>query len=153
MSEPLTFPSTTPITGLPLLFSGQSQKEFFVNQAFTTIDAILFHSIEASLIEPPAESAEGESFRVLPAATSDWEGHDDAIAVKIAGTWHFITPVEGTEVYDKSAKQRLVFNASWQSAVTPVEPAGGSVVDVEARTAISELIGALKTIGLLADQS
>ncbi|MEO0690435.1 MAG: DUF2793 domain-containing protein [Pseudomonadota bacterium] len=97
MSEPLTFPSTTPITGLPLLFSGQSQKEFFVNQAFTTIDAILFHSIEASLIEPPAESAEGESFRVLPAATSDWEGHDDAIAVKIAGTWHFITPVEGTE--------------------------------------------------------
>lgn len=153
MPEPLTFPSTTPITGLPLLFSGQSQKEFFVNQALTTIDAILFHSIEASLLEPPAQSAEGESFRVLPSATSDWAGHDDKIAVQIAGSWHFITPVEGMEVYDRSAEQKIVFKAGWQSAIAPIEPAGGGLVDVEARTAIGELIGALKALGFFADQN
>ncbi|MEM6826337.1 MAG: DUF2793 domain-containing protein [Pseudomonadota bacterium] len=151
MSQPITFPSTTPYAGLPLLFSGQSQKEFFLNQALATIDAMLIRSINASLSQPPADAAEGESYRILAGATDDWANQDESIAVRIGGGWHFISPLEGMEVYDRSAGQKLVFKAAWQNATRPEEPTGGSVVDVEARAAIADLMSALETAGLLSD--
>ena len=59
MSEPFAFPSITPTIGLPLLTAGQAQKEFFVNQAFSLIDALHGRTVVASQSVPPATAPEG----------------------------------------------------------------------------------------------
>ena len=53
------------------------------------------------------------------------------------------------QVFDQSAQQALVYVAQWESANTVAEPSGGTVEDLEARAAISELIQQLERIGLV----
>ena len=151
MANVINFPSTTPNNDLPLLFSGQNQKEFIVNQAIATIDALLPASIEASLDEPPATPVEGQCFRVNSTAIGEWAPHLNAIAVRIADAWHFIDPQEGYEVYDKALKQKLIFKNGWQQIVTPAAPQGGVNIDVELRAMVVDLVDALRSAGIFAD--
>jgi hypothetical protein len=74
MAEPIIFPSSTPNAGLPLLFSGQSQKEFFINHAVSIIDALKFGTICDVLSEPPAWAMEGQCYLVGQNASAGWAG-------------------------------------------------------------------------------
>ncbi|QFT76149.1 DUF2793 domain-containing protein [Erythrobacter sp. THAF29] len=150
MTEPLTFASSTQTYSLPLLFAGQAQKEFFVNQALATIDSLLQLSVEASVAAPPADPADGSCFRIAGGATDDWAGKDDMLAIRISGAWQFVDPPAGTRLYDRAARQCLLFDAGWIQPAEPSEPAGGSVVDSEARAAINELISAMRSAGIFA---
>jgi hypothetical protein len=67
----------------------------------------------------------------------------------IAGDWQFIEPVHGMTLFDQAADHALVFRSGWKDAQTPSPATGGTVIDVEARAAISALVQALKLIGLL----
>lgn len=149
MSEPITFPSSTPALGLPLLIAGQAQKEFFVNQALSLIDSLHARSITASLPVPPASTSDGESFRVTAPATGAWAGHEGEIAVRIAGAWHFVPPAEGIRLFDRGAGHMLVFRSQWISASAPASPSGGTVVDAEVRAGLAALIQAMMAIGIL----
>lgn len=46
MSDPVTFPSSTPAIGLPYLVAGQAQKEFFVNQSLCLLDALQMRTVK-----------------------------------------------------------------------------------------------------------
>lgn len=131
--------------------AGQAQKEFFVNQALATIDGLLQLAIDGSLDQPPASPVEGACFRILGAATGEWAGKDDMLALLIAGTWQYVTPSLGARIYDRSNHQVLLFDGGWIAASEPASPAGGSVIDAEARTAIDELIQALRNAGIFAN--
>ncbi len=50
-------PAITPQLGLPLLFVGQAQKEFFVNQSLAVIDAVMARSVAGTLATPPRDGA------------------------------------------------------------------------------------------------
>ena len=150
MSDPILFPSSTPALGLPLLVAAQAQKEFFVNHSLFLLDALHMHTVKSSQAAPPSAATESECYRVKAPATGAWAGREDRIAVSIAGDWHFIEPVQGMAIYDRTADNLLVFRSGWKSAQTPTLPTGGSVVDVEARAAIGALIQSLKGVGLLA---
>lgn len=152
MAEPISFPSTTKNAGLPLLFSGQSQKEFFLNQSLETIDALLSKAVEATLNDPPTSPNDGECYLIGSNPTANWASRKDEIAVRIAGSWHFVTPKEGMELYDRETKQTLIFRSQWIRPSTPPEPADGTVIDTEARAAIAQLINSLKSAGLLSEQ-
>lgn len=149
MATPIAFPSTTEHYSLPLLFSGQAQKEISLNQSITLIDSLLLKSVEESISTPPVDAREGSVFRITATATGDWQGYEDALAIRIGSNWHFTSPSEGLAIFDKSAGVLLHFNSSWKQAQEPTAAVGGDVIDVEARQMISELVYELRQIGLL----
>ena len=150
MANPIAFPSTTTHMDLPLLFAGQAQKEPFINHAFSAIDALLTGVVDDSLATPPAEPSEGTRYRILANPTGDWAGHDAEIAIRIGGDWTFVTPHQGMSVFDATARTSFFFDSDWVAAFEPPAPSGGTVVDSEARAALSLLIDALKTAGIFA---
>ena len=148
MTTPISFPSTSSNFSLPLLFAGQAQKEFSLNQSLSIIDALLLQSVDASASVPPAGPADGAKYRVQAGASGDWSGHDDDIAIQIGGAWHFVAPKNGMNLFDREAENTLHYNSGWKSAAEPTAPSGGATVDSEARAAIVELIEALRNLGV-----
>lgn len=153
MSNPIAFSSATPNLGLPLLFAGQAQKEFFLNHALAMIDALHPRAVLASQSAPPATAMEGDCYRVIAPATQAWEGCENHLALRIGGDWQFIPPREGMRLFDQAADQSLFYRSAWQSPATPAVPTNGTVIDVEARAAIGEVIAALRDAGLIAPSS
>lgn len=153
MSDPYVFPGSTPALKLPLLIAGQAQKEFFVNEALSLLDALNARAIIASLSAPPASPAEGACYRVTGTATGAWAGQEGRLAVLVAGSWHFIPPAEGMLVFDRAAAGFVIFRSQWQPASVVAAPSGGTVIDVQARTTLTSLIAALQTMGVLATQT
>lgn len=150
MSDPITLASSTPALGLPLLFAGQAQKEFFVNEALCLLDALHARVVTASQPAPPVSAVDGASYRVTATATGAWAGKEGRLAVLVGGAWHFVAPAEGMVVFDRAAARLVIFRSQWQPAAVVAVPAGGTVIDVEARSALTALIAALQTMGALA---
>lgn len=150
MSDPIALASSTPALGLPLLFAGQAQKEFFVNEALSLLDALHARAVTASRTAPPASAADGACFRVTSPATGAWLGKEDSLALILAGEWHFIAPVEGMLVFDRTEARFVIYRSHWQAAPVVAVPSGGTVIDVEARAAIAAMIASLTAMGFLA---
>jgi Protein of unknown function (DUF2793) len=153
MSDPIALASSTPALGLPLLFAGQAQKEFVVNEALCLLDALHARAVIASQPTPPASVADGDCYRVTATATGLWAGKEDRIAVRIAGAWQFVVPDAGMLLFDRNADAFVIFRSQWQPAVMVAAASGGTVIDVQARAVLTALITALKTMGVLAAPS
>lgn len=149
MADPISFASSTPRHSLPLLFQGQAQKEFFVNEALSLLDALVNPTVEGVADAPPISSVEGESWIVSTNPAGEWAGHADKLAIFIAGSWKFAVPQDGLQVFDSSVFQMRVFSGSWNAANTPVIPQGGTTIDAEARQAITDIVTALRQAGIL----
>lgn len=150
MTNPIAFPSSTSHFGLPLLFAGQAQKEFFVNQALVLLDALGQRSVLATLADPPLSHSDGDSYRIAASATGAWSEHVDKLAISVGGSWHFVAPDEGMMLFDRATGQWLWFRSGWQSAPAPALPTGGAVIDAEARALLAQIVAMLQSAGLLA---
>lgn len=148
MANSVTFPATTNSVGLPLLFTGQAQKEFSINQSFITLDALQSRGVEATLGAPPTSPNDGDCYLVEGGATGDWLGQDNHLAISIGGSWQFIAPQAGMEVFDRAAGQKLFYKSDWASAANIPAASGGSVIDFEARTALTQVIEVLQNAGI-----
>lgn len=150
MTDPMSFSSASPRHALPLLFAGQSQKEVIVNEALLAADALLHPAFEAVVASPPATPANGQCWLVGAAATGAFAGQTDRIAAWTEGGWRFLSPREGMRAYDiAAAAYRLYAAGTWRLASTPTAPAGGSVIDVQARAAIAGMIASLRSAGVM----
>jgi len=152
MSESAALTGSTARFKLPYLFAGQSQKEFFVNEAHARIDLLLRPAIEGESNSPPASPTDGEAWLVSSHPTGDWADQAGAIAGFAGGSWLFAAPTAGMRVWDKSTHQELLFDDLWLRPEKPEDPVGGAVVDVELRAAFASLVAALTVSGIFPDQ-
>ena len=150
MPDPITFISASPRFGLPLLFAGQAQKEFFVNEAHALIDALLHAAIEGSADSPPPTPEEGECWLVGDEPSGAWADHAGMLAAYQAGDWLFAAPRDGLHLLDRSTGQDIRYLDGWQRPETPAAPTGGTTIDAEARAAIVALVEVLVAAGILA---
>ncbi len=149
MTQPITYTSRTARFDLPLLFAGQAQKEFTVNDALTRISAVLHMTVGGESDTPPSTAEEGECWLVAPSATGSWEGHDGSVACRIDDAWAFVEPVIGQRCYDTSAEATLFYDGAWQRPQGPAAIDGGATQDTEARAAIADLVAALEQSGII----
>lgn len=148
MTQSASFTSATSRHALPLLFAGQAQKEFTVNEALARLDLLVHPAVEQERSDPPVSPQPGTSYLVASNATGLWQGQDASIAGWDGTQWTFVQPRSGVTVWDASQGQWRRFDGGWQLLTGPSEPLGGNVVDAEARAAIGDLITTLKNFGI-----
>ena len=148
MNNPIVFPDVTSRFGLPNLYPGQAQKEFFINEATYLTDLLLHPAIEAEVSAPPADPETGKIWLVGQFATGEWQGQDGNLAVSENGGWRYISPVQGIRLFDKSTRQFLLMSDHWLRATPPISPSGGTTIDAELRLAFTNLIEALRNAGI-----
>lgn len=149
MNAIVTSPSVTRNLSLDLLFAGQAQKEFFLNEALVVLDALIMGAVSASRNTPPLEPTSGDCYRITATASGDWAGHEDAIAIFVGCAWRFVQARDGQRIVDEETGSWLIFDTGWSIINAPPPPSGGSIVDNEARAALSELIVNLRSAGVL----
>ncbi len=156
---------------LPLLSVGQAQKEITHNEALTRIDALVQPVVES--IAPasvPSTPVIGRCWIVGTGATGAWAGNDGALANWTEGGWRFVPAFPGMSVW--SIADNMVVTrqgATWQKGqinasmvsvngtkvVGAQRPAiasvaGGTVIDQQARLAITAILDAMIAHGLIA---
>jgi len=148
MTDPIAFDASSPRFGMPLLFAGQAQKEFYVNEAHALVDALLHPAVEGTLNAPPANPVDGQAWLVGTAPSGGWTGHGGALASWQGGNWLFTRPVDGMRVFDRAKGLDMLYFAGWKQPAAPAAPTGGTTIDAEARVAILQLISALCIAGI-----
>ena len=151
MTDPVSFDSTSPRFAMPLLFSGQAQKEVYVNEAISLLDGLCHCAIEAELAAPPASPTDGQAWLVGTGASGDWSGRTGQVALRQAGQWRYVAPRDGLRVLNRATGQDLRRVAGvWRAVSPPAAPTGGSVIDAEVRASLAALVAALRQAGIFA---
>lgn len=156
---------------LPLLSSGQAQKEATHNEALLILDAALHGCCALGPSNtPPTEPELGLSYLCGTAPAGAWVGHAKAVASWSESGWRFSGPVEGQRLHDRGSGRTWCYAAGqWQLGIVHAaevrangtkvlgvqqpavaNPSGGSVVDNEARNALAQILAALRSHGLIA---
>ena len=157
--------------GLPLLTAGQVQKEIFHNEALALLDLLVGGSLaDGPVASPPASPPPGSLYLVAASGTSgDFVGHEGQLAGWTQGGWRFVAPVEGMRLTVRSSGLDFHrWNGEWRSgsiraeelviggnrvvgpaAAAIAEPSGGTIVDVEGRACVAQILAALRGHGLV----
>lgn len=162
---------TTARLGLPMIRPGQAQKELSHNEALALIDLLTQPNVIGFAIDtPPATPAPGNMWVIGAAPTGLWAGRPHHLAGWTEGGWRFVPPFEGLMVWLAEVAVIARFSAGGWSVGTVTanrltvggtqvigarqaavaNPAGGSVIDIQARLAIAAILGALRAHGLIA---
>jgi hypothetical protein len=119
---------------------------------------------------PPASSAVGIAYVVGTAPTGAWAGKAGNVATMTEGGWRFLNPADGLSVVIRASGIRAEYRSgAWEMGVVRADgleiggeqvvstqaaaiaaPAGGTTIDTEARSAIDQILGALRHHGLIA---
>ena len=153
--------------GLPLIASGQAQKDVTHNEALLALDRLVALVVQSRGVNaPPMNAQPGQSW-IVPAVGSwnqpagtlmHWDGLGWVAAAPMIGQMAWIADEGGAVVFDGGWRTgwpvarllvggRTLFAAP---AVTVAAPSGGAVVDSESRVALANLIVALQAQGVLA---
>ncbi|MFC0589986.1 DUF2793 domain-containing protein [Novosphingobium aquiterrae] len=128
--------------------SGQAQKELFVNEAVSRLDALVHLAIEGERPDPPATPVDGQAWLIGAGATGDWSGRSGQIAARQGGSWQFFVGCDGMRALNRTTGQDLRYRNGWTSVPKPSSPSGGTTVDAEARAAVVQILAALSAAGI-----
>lgn len=151
MSEIINFADVTPRLNLALLHAAQAQKEITHNEALAKLDILLAPCVLGIVADPSGlNPVDGNCWIVGVSATGDWLERDNQIAGWTSNGWIFASPVTGQRAFGMDQNADYFFDGvHWIVGSSVALPSGGSVIDVEARQAIADLISALENHALL----
>jgi hypothetical protein len=162
--------SATARLGLPMLAPGQAQKELSHNEALQMLDFAVAAAVEEPpRASPPSAAAIGSCYIVAASPTGTWAGKAHHLAAYTSGGWRFLAPIEGLSAYIRSTSLPALFRSGgWEIGVlrgssvlvagqqvvgarqpSVPTPAGGATIDTEARSAIGQILTALRQHGLV----
>ena len=134
----------------PLMAVGQMQKEVTHNEALTLIDALISPVVEANGINiAPISPMLGQCWLVGAAPTGLWAGAAHHLACWTSGGWRLIVPRTAMLVRLVNGPMLRFDGLVWAVPAAVPNPVGGTVIDSEARTAISALVVVLQAYGWL----
>jgi len=83
------------------------------------LDAVLQLSVKSrSTASPPANPANGDRYLIPAAATGEWAGKANQIAVRIANAWTYYAPKIGWICYiDDEAKLSVYKASGWSDGI------------------------------------
>ena len=118
-------PDTSPNLALPYLLPAQAQKHVTHNEALQRLDAVTQLVVEAfGATTPPGSPGVGLVWALGGGATGDWAGKSGKLALRVAGGWIFLDPLEGWRAWGRAETQLRVWRgAAWQ--VLPMENLSG----------------------------
>lgn len=148
MTDPISFPDSTARFELPLLHVAQAQKELFVNEALIRTDMLLHPVVEGQTGAPPSDPKPGDCWIVIGGSDA-FQSHENELACWQQGQWTFLNPHYGMSVFDRSLNAARLFKDVWSEPTRIDFPSGGSIVDSEARAAISQIVSFLQLSGHL----
>lgn len=144
----------SPRYALPYLAVAQAQKEVTHNEALVRIDALLHPVVEGQLAAPPTPSGDsdaGKCWLIANSAGGIWAGHDGDIACWTGNGWRYVPAKPGMRIWNVAASSSVTRTGDgWVFTSSVDYPSGGTVIDLEARAAIVELLDYFRTIGQLA---
>jgi hypothetical protein len=139
--------------------------------ATALLDLLVAASVEAVPVEsPPAAPAIGTIYRVAATGTTGaFAGHAGKLAGWTEGGWRFVVPVEGMRLTERTSGLELAYrNGAWTSGAmrandvsiggqkvvgarqpAVADPAGGTVIDLQARLTLGQILAALRAHGLI----
>jgi hypothetical protein len=144
--------SVTPRFALPMLAAGQAQKELLYNEALQTLEMLVVTVIEEPpRTTPPPSPVWGSCYIVGPVPSGPWAGKAQCLAAFTSGGWRFVAPVHGMSAYVRSTETRAIYrDGNWQLADDSIaSPSEGTTVDAQARSAIDQILSALRQYGLI----
>ncbi|MEP7350531.1 MAG: DUF2793 domain-containing protein [Sphingorhabdus sp.] len=139
---------------LPYIAVSQALKEITHNEALLRIDALLHPVIESALSVPPVVvlADAGKCWLVTQDATGEWQGEDNKIAIWTGGSWRFQAATPGMRIRNRQNGTDISWSGTiWVSAPAIGDPLSGTIIDVEARAAITALLSHFRMIGELAN--
>ncbi len=150
---------------LPLLASGQAQKEITHNEAIGAIDRLLHLAVlSRGIAQPPAEPLAGDAYIIGTSPTGAWSGMAGQVASFDGFGWTMAGPKPGCVAWVADEQQFAVYaDEGWLIGGWPTQglliagrtvlaaapanvaaPVGGATVDTECRAALAELLVALR---------
>jgi hypothetical protein len=156
---------------LPFLAPGQAQKEMFHNEALQLLDVIVAACVEEPpRTTPPGSPVPGTCYLVGSGADGAWSQFGLHLAAYTDAGWRFVSPVEGLQAWVRSTQTMAQFrNGAWDVGTISGDrlhiggkqvvsirgaavagPTGGTVVDLESRSAINAVLDRLRAHGLIA---
>jgi len=105
----------TPRLSLPLMHSGQSQKEITHNEALILLDVLINPIVQAIGVETvPKNPKVGQLFIIGAKASGDFANHQKKIAQKLEHSWRYIMPSRWMQVtMDKSGEKYQFDGKNW----------------------------------------
>ncbi len=150
---------------LPLLASGQAQKEITHNEAIGAIDRLLHLAVlSRNVVTPPTQPVAGDAYIIGASPSGAWTGAGGQLAsfdgfgwiismpkpgciAWVADEQQFAVHADGGWLIGGWPTQGLLIGGRTVLAAAPVNvasPEGGTTVDTECRAALAELLVALR---------
>jgi hypothetical protein len=138
--------------------------------ALQRLDILVAAAVEEPPRQLPPEAPQiGQCFLVGSGAVGSWAGKDGHLAAFTSGGWRTAGPSEGMIAYVRSSGLFAIYRGDrWEEGamhcssvvvageqvvgeqVGPIAaPAGGTAIDPEARTAITQILAAMRAHGLI----
>lgn len=155
---------------LPLLVPGQAQKELSHNEALQLLDVVVAAAVEEpARNDPPSAPNPGQCYIVGDTPSGDWSQHGGQLAAFTGAGWRFVAPAIGASVLVKTLGTSATYGVGgWElgtiradrvmvdgnqvvgaRSAAVADPAGGTVIDAEARAALIGILSALRQHGLI----